>query len=52
MQQPLAALWETIGHAGMPPEDDSVMIASGALVLAALVWFVLPVGAALVYIIF
>ncbi|MEO9253956.1 MAG: hypothetical protein ABI305_00320 [Tepidiformaceae bacterium] len=52
MQQPLAALWETIGHAGNPPVDDSVMIASGALVLAALVWFVLPVGAALVYVIF
>ena len=52
MQQPLAALWETIGHAGNPPEDDSVLIASGALVLAALVWFVLPVGAAIVYVVF
>ncbi len=47
MQQPLAALWETIGHAGNPPEDDSVTFATIALVLTTLVWFVLP-GAGLV----
>ncbi len=52
MQQPLAALWETIGHAGNPPEDDSVLIATAALVLGALVWFVLPVGAAVIYLVF
>lgn len=52
MQQPLAALWETIGHAGNPPEDDSVLIATAALMLGALVWFVLPVGAAVIYLVF
>ena len=52
MGQPLAALWETIGHAGNPPEDDSVMIATGGVVLAGLVWFVLPLGAAIVYFFF
>lgn len=52
MRQPLAALWETVGHAGDPPEDDSVMIATGAVILAALVWFVLPVGGAVIYLVF
>ncbi len=42
MGQPLAALWETIGHAGDPPEDDSVLFATIAIVLTALVWFALP----------
>jgi hypothetical protein len=50
MGQPLAALWETIGHAGNPPEDDSVLIATGAVVLAALVWVVLPLGGVLAYV--
>ncbi len=49
MQEPLLALWETVGHAGNPPEDDSVMIAMSALVMAALVWLVLPAGAAVAY---
>jgi hypothetical protein len=52
MNGPLHALWETIGHAGNPPEDDSVEIATGALMLAALVWFVLPAGAAVVFFVF
>ena len=52
MRQPLAALWETVGHAGDPPEDDSVLIATGAVILAALVWFVLPVGGAIIYLVF
>lgn len=47
MQRPLAALWETIGHAGNPPHDESVTFALVAVVLTATVWFVLPaVGAA------
>jgi len=50
LRQPLAALWETIGVAGNPPEDDGVLIATVAIVLGALVWVVLPavVGVALV----
>ena len=42
MAAPLAALWETIGHCGTPPEDDSRTFALVALVLTGLVWFALP----------
>lgn len=49
MEQPLAALWQTIGSAGNPPEDDSVMIATLSVLLTALVWVVLPVLAAIVF---
>jgi hypothetical protein len=49
MGAPLASLWETIGHAGHPPEDDSVTIAIGALVLAIVVWLVLPATALAIY---
>jgi hypothetical protein len=42
MRQPLAALWETIGSAGNPPEDDGVMFATIALLLTAMVWLILP----------
>jgi hypothetical protein len=50
MEQPLAALWQTIGAAGNPPEDDSVMIATLSVVLTALVWVVLPLTAAVVFV--
>jgi len=50
MGQPLAALWETLGNAGTPPEDDSVLFASIAVLVTALVWFVLPAAAAIVYV--
>jgi len=49
MGQPLLALWETIGHAGNPPEDDSKTFATIAVVLAFCVWFVLPAAAAVVF---
>lgn len=42
MSQPLAALWETIGNAGSPPEDDSVMIASVAITITGVLWLVGP----------
>jgi hypothetical protein len=51
MGQPLAALWETLGNAGTPPEDDSVLFASIAVLVTALVWFVLPAAAAIVYVV-
>ena len=41
MRQPLAALWETVGRAGKPPEDDSILFATIAIVLTAGVWFAL-----------
>lgn len=51
MGQPLAALWETLGNAGTPPEDDSVLFASIAVLATAMVWFVLPAVAAIVYVV-
>ena len=46
--QPLAALWETIGRAGSPPSDQSTLIATIAIVLPVLAWFVIPAAVALV----
>ncbi len=51
MRQPLAALWETIGHAGNPPEDDSVMFATIAVTLTTVAWLVIPIGGALIWLI-
>ncbi|MGI8927243.1 MAG: hypothetical protein ACR2HN_11455, partial [Tepidiformaceae bacterium] len=42
MQRPLAALWETLGHAGNPPEDESKTFATVAVVLTAVIWFIIP----------
>lgn len=47
MGQPIAALYETVGRAGDPPEDDSILFATIAIVLTALVWFALPAVIAL-----
>ena len=52
MQRPLQALWETVGNAGNPPEDDSVLYATVAIVITALLWFVLPGAIAAVYFLF
>ena len=49
MHQPLAALWETAGHAGRPPEDDATLFALAAIVLTAMLWFVLPAAGAAIY---
>lgn len=43
MTEPLAALWQTIGHAGIPPEDDSIQFATIAVTLTTLAWIVIPV---------
>ena len=43
VEQPLAALWETIGGCGEPPTDDARTIAFVAIVLTALGWLVIPV---------
>jgi len=42
----LAALYETIGHCGNPPRDDSAAIAAAAIALTALAWFVVPIAIA------
>lgn len=49
MAGPLDALWQTIGRAGNPPQDDSALFATIAIVVTTLVWVVLPaaVGAVL-----
>ncbi len=48
--QPLAALWEVVGNAGGPPQDNSQPFALLAIVLSALVWIGIPVGGVLVYV--
>jgi hypothetical protein len=52
MRQPMAALWETLGRAGEPPEDDSVLFATIAILLTALVWFALPALVAAGFVVF
>lgn len=44
VQDPLKALWETIGRAGRPPEDDAQMFAIYAIVLTVVGWLVIPLG--------
>ena len=44
VEQPLEALWETIGNAGRPPRDDSYNFAVYAIVLLVLSWIVVPLG--------
>jgi len=44
----LAALYETIGHCGNPPRDDSAAIAATAIALTALAWFVVPIAIAII----
>lgn len=51
MQQPLAALWEALGNAGHPPDDDSRLFALVAVVLSALVWVVIPVAGVVAYLV-
>ena len=40
--QPVRALWETIGAAGKPPRDESYNFAVYAIVLLVLSWIVIP----------
>jgi hypothetical protein len=44
VKEPLAALWETIGRAGKPPEDDAQMFAVYAIILTVVGWLVIPAG--------
>lgn len=44
MDDPLKALYETIGACGNPPRDQSTTFAVFALVFLALSWIVIPVG--------
>ena len=42
VEQPLDALWETIGNAGKAPRDDSFHFAVYAIILLVLSWIVVP----------
>jgi hypothetical protein len=44
LDQPLHALWETIGAAGHPPRDQSRQFATYAMILLALGWIIVPVA--------
>jgi hypothetical protein len=44
LDQPLRALWETIGSAGHPPRDQSRQFATYAVILLVLAWIVVPVA--------
>jgi len=43
-EQPMKALWETIGAAGNPPRDGSYNFAVYAIVFLALAWILVPVA--------
>ena len=44
LDQPLRALWETIGAAGHPPKDQSRQFAVYAVILLVVAWIVVPVA--------
>jgi hypothetical protein len=44
VDQPLKALYETIGACGKPPKDQSYNFAIYAIVLTVLAWIVIPLG--------
>jgi hypothetical protein len=47
MAQPLALLYEMIGHCGNPPRDRSTRFATVAIALTSLAWLTLPIGGAI-----
>lgn len=51
MQDSLEDLWAAMGNAGNPPEDDSVQFASIAVLVTALLWFVVPAAAAVIFVV-
>jgi hypothetical protein len=43
-ERPVAALWETMGRAGQPPQDRARTFAAYGIILTAVSWFVVPAG--------
>ena len=43
-EEPMKALWETIGRCGRPPEDDAQTFAVYAIILTVVGWLVIPLG--------
>ena len=52
LDQPLAALWETIGWCGHPPKDTARTFAAVAIALTVVGWLLIPVGLLLVVAVF
>jgi hypothetical protein len=52
LDQPLQALWETIGWCGRPPKDTSRNLAAVAIALTFVGWLLIPVGLLLVVAVF
>jgi hypothetical protein len=44
VEQPMAALWETVGRCGRPPKDPSRQFAIYAIALTLVGWLVIPAG--------
>ncbi len=44
VDQPLKALYETIGACGDPPRDQSYNFAAYAIIFTVLAWIVIPLG--------
>ena len=49
VQDPLKALWETIGRCGKPPEDDAQQFAVYAIILTVIGWLLIPLGVLFVF---
>lgn len=49
VEKPLAALWETVGRCGRPPRDQARQFAFYAIILTAVGWIVIPIGAAVAF---
>lgn len=49
VQDPLKALWETIGRCGNPPEDDAQQFAIYAVILTVIGWLLIPLGVLFVF---
>lgn len=49
VEEPLKALWETIGRCGRPPEDDAQQFAVYAIILTVLGWLLIPIGIVFLY---
>jgi hypothetical protein len=49
VQDPLKALWETIGRCGKPPEDDAQQFAIYAIILTVIGWLLLPLGVLFIF---
>lgn len=49
LEAPLVRLYAAIGHAGVPPKDNSIEVATLAVVLTVVAWVVLPAVGAVLY---